>query len=322
MTSSVFLQYLLLPSTAGFLLLHCSLPRRFRAHRLSAGHYPIYLLTLSVELYLLCLLGSIALSKWCYGSFAWPVDRLGPTVDELVSAFPDSFRPIPLLTVPIALVVAAIENLVTLRLPDSRIVRESLKIPSFFKAPLPNIRASAVAHFMRDCNDARLTTVYRAQVLGKPVMITLGSRKVYVGVPSLSLDPTVDHSYLKLLLIASGVRDDQDATVKLTTFYDEVSGALQNAAGHSGPLACSPATLTMSGLDAEIDTHDIGTLVAWDEIHSLLIWDPELYRLFDASIQKVPQETTPLTADTPCNPHEHKLTNAPARVDEPLPQSG
>lgn len=288
MPPMAILQYLLLPLTASFLLLYLSFPRRFRVHRLSPAYYPIYLLALAAGLYFLCILGSLAISKlWCH-SFSWPEQCVPPAWRQLTEELPESFRPLPLMTVVIALLIATFENLITLSTKDFSSVRSALRLPPLWRAPLLNIRAAAVAKFMADCNDSRLATVYRAQILAKPLLITLSSRKVYVGIPSAALDPTVDHQFLKILPVASGYRDDKDGTVKLTTFYDEISGALQTAPKTSEPLAVSASEIMMGNHPIVIDTNDIGTLIAWEEVESLFIWDPNLYRLFAASAKSSP----------------------------------
>lgn len=294
MPNAAVIQHLLLPLTAGFLLLYLSLPRRFKLHQLDHGKYAVYLLALSVELYLLCLLGSIALSYWLCGNPAWPKECIPHELIDLGDAFPESFRPVPLFTVPVAILVALLENLFTAVRSDAAIVKKALRIPPWWRAPILNVRASALAAYMRDCNDARQMTVYRSQILGKALLVTLKSRKVYVGIPNIALDPTIEHRFIRLLPIASGVRDEKDAKVSLTTFYDRVSAALQEAQSAAGPLAASTSLVTFGTASATIDTNDIGTLIAWDEIESLFIWDPGLFRLFNADATDISRAVRPL----------------------------
>lgn len=125
------------------------------------------------------------------------------------------------------------------------------------------MRLAALGRVASKTDDRLLATLWRAVTLGKLVQITLKGRKVYIGSPLASGDPSVESQWLKIVPIASGYRDSESLVYIATTDY---RGLFDELAG--------------TELDVSFDRQDLGILIAWSEISSLTIYEPKLEDFF------------------------------------------
>ena len=113
-------------------------------------------------------------------------------------------------------------------------------------------------------------------------MVTLKSHKVYVGKPYLLLwdDPTQVLTFIKILPSKSGYRDPATKKVTLPTRYDELAERLVEinfASGLQKKDVTDPLSSDILGLTdesgeivAQIDIEDLGVVIAWAEVESLI----------------------------------------------------
>jgi hypothetical protein len=162
-------------------------------------------------------------------------------------------------------------------------------------------RIGAAARFVRKSTNWALRVMFRATVLQKPLLITLKSHKVYVGKPFVNPweDPTKDLTYIKILPVASGYRDPTTKKVTLVTKYKELSETLVEL--EAGPASddlevldqqddpTDPLAEDIFGLvdgnrniTARVDVNDIGIVLSWQEVESLMIFNEDLYKAFQA----------------------------------------
>jgi hypothetical protein len=133
------------------------------------------------------------------------------------------------------------------------------------------MRLSALAAFVKVSDDRLFATRWRAINLGKLIQVTLKSRKVYIGSPLTSADPSIENRWLKIVPIASGYRDSESLAYNATTDYRSLYDELADGAG------------TESTPVDDIDRQDLGVLISWTEIVSLTIYEPALEDYFGAA---------------------------------------
>src|SRR5205823_756791 len=101
-----------------------------------------------------------------------------------------------------------------------------LSLPKRLRLLRKRLRLAGVANVVCKSNDANVRIIFRALLLRKLIMITLKSRKVYVGNPVWpDFDPAHVLTSLKILQFASGTRDEASRKVTLTTDYGALVGA-------------------------------------------------------------------------------------------------
>lgn len=116
-------------------------------------------------------------------------------------------------------------------------------------------------------HDPLESLLIEAAVRKMPVIITLGSRKFYVGIVDC---PQFEHGktdYLQMLPLLSGYRDKDNLTVNVTTNYKRHymdSGILGGAS------------------DGQVTLADFRTLVPRDEIEGISFFDTDTYSQFKA----------------------------------------
>lgn len=98
-----------------------------------------------------------------------------------------------------------------------------------------------------------------------PVMLTLGSGKVYVGFVTRSLNPDVERRFVRLLPSLSGYRSKEDHQLSFTTFYDIVHEQAQNPASD------------LYGLSEQ----DFEIVIPMGEIKTLSLFDIRAFRVFN-----------------------------------------
>jgi len=274
---------------AGFLFVHISYYRRFSAASLKPERLALNLLGWSFAAYVLG--EAIAVLT----PFDLTPGRLVRARDDLYAA--GITAPV-INSIYLAIIAGVFDNILcqfAMRFDVQRFSRGNL---------LEDWRIAAVAKFVRNTNNSALRMIFRATVLQKPLMITLKSHKVYVGKPYMSpwQDPTRDFTYIKVLPEYSGYRDPTTKRVTLATSYRELSGSLRELERESpepptaadvgelpehdpaDPLTADVFALVDAGgnVTAEIDLNDIGIVIAWDEVESLMIFDQNLYDAFQA----------------------------------------
>lgn len=160
------------------------------------------------------------------------------------------------------------------------------------------LRMAAIALYLRRSEDPMLRTLFRATVLRKPIMVTLKNNKVYVGqvMAAIDSDPTKPRTSLKLFPIASGIRHKDTKKVKLSTIYvdflDQLSQPPTMPARYdiSDPLLSIEVLLKVSRKETKrIDSEDLGIVFVWNQVHSLTIFDGDVYRWFENQEAKRPR---------------------------------
>ena len=169
----------------------------------------------------------------------------------------------------------------------------------FTSSLIKRMRLAALSEVAIRTDDQMLRTLWRAITLGKLVQVTMKSRKVYIGMPLPSRDPSVETSWLKVVPIASGFRDSETLAFIPTTDYRDLFDALaEDSQGHDAePDRCATSTIQKNGASINFDHGDVGFLLPWSDVASLTIHDPELEAFFAPeaveveSIGKAPEST-------------------------------
>ncbi len=264
---------------AGYLFLHLSPYRRYRAEHLRTDRFTLQVLGYSFALYALgSVANSIITQRYC-GGFA---EQFLASVEQY-----SGLQASVILTLVLAPIAAGLDNFILLaRMCDNRVVTQH----SFFTNPVVRTRAAAAARFVLKCDDAATRTLYRATIGRKPLMLTLKSGKVYVGQPVGEMrDPSLLAGSIRLIPVASGYRDPSTHKVNFTTAYKDMGRRIrpieneQKARGDD-PLASDLAELTITDSEkVKIDMQDLGVIVFWSEVQSLTIFNEDLYRAFQST---------------------------------------
>ena len=98
----------------------------------------------------------------------------------------------------------------------------------------------------------------------KPLLITLDTGKVYVGLVPWALDPTESREYLKIIPLQSGYRDPDTKKVHFTISYKEMVRDVRSNAG----------VPNFSSLKSE----DFEMIIPSDRIVSAHVFDPDVYQ--------------------------------------------
>lgn len=257
---------------AGYVFIRFSPYRRFRAESLRADRFALHLLGCSVLLYAIGA-ATDALAPQFQTTIVEKLEKAGIT------------RPI-LFALIAALPVAFVDSIYTLILQSDDV---ALKEPGGLWA---RIRSAAISRYMRACDDAGVRIIYRAFRLKKQLMVTLKSGKVYVGqVQHLMRDPTDITNFVRLMPIASGHRDPLTKKVTLSTPYSILREATSKyetdrTSGHiDDPLRSELVRLNSGAQPSSFDLEDLGVVVLWREIETLMIFDERVYELFQGAAQ-------------------------------------
>jgi hypothetical protein len=185
----------------------------------------------------------------------------------------------------VALLLGVLDNLRVLYL-----MRDDIAVRSVSASHLGIrlLRMAAVARYVRKSNDAALRTLFRAVILEKRIMITLTTRKVYVGDPVLhELDPSNDLTSIRIIPFASGSRDASTKEVKLSTWYSEMDSDIERISAEipnrnkADPLLSTIYKLKVHGEQtAMIDIEDLGIVIQWKDVESLTLFDENIYAWF------------------------------------------
>jgi hypothetical protein len=108
--------------------------------------------------------------------------------------------------------------------------------------------------------------LHRAVARGRPILLTMDNRKVYVGLVRRTPEPRKSESRaIWLLPLISGYRDDK-GKVRFTTYYDQIY-----------------ATMTVEG-PTDLTAEDFELVLPSDSVQSAHLFDPTTYTRF----QKLP----------------------------------
>lgn len=263
---------------AGYVWFRVSYRRRFAVEHLRTDRFAIYLVGISVVLYVLGDFCAHIIPDWMP---SWPVlvrvrddARLAGINEAVINA------------VVLATIWGFAENCNVLRkMTRNRSLSQALNALSF----KGKLRLAAIADFINRSSDSNVRTLFRAQILRKRIIVTLKSMKVYVGEPDWpNFDPAHSLASIKLRLFASGSRNKDTKKVLLSTSYVALDAALRPAED-TGPLADGiiPLRVDTFLLDipgtaepARIDIEDLGIVISWSEIESISIFDPNIYAWF------------------------------------------
>lgn len=257
--------------TSGFLFLHTSYVHRFRiAHentQTKASLYSVFgLAMLLLSSLLIVSVEQIfpSLKKFMDGYAEWA--RL--LLFDLPGQFP--------IAIVVAIVLGTIWNIVLLASRSSQSYLSSREHPLFSTGLLQRIRLAALAHVAERSNDTFLSTLWRANSLGKLIQVTLKSRKVYIGSVVNFIDPSVEMKWLRLVPLSSGYRD------KDSLAYIEQISYLELFEAMSLDRLNGRACISLTGTDevVEFDDADLGILICLAEVSSLTLYEPGLEAYF------------------------------------------
>lgn len=135
-----------------------------------------------------------------------------------------------------------------------------------------------------------------AMAHGKPVIVTLKSRKVYVGfVEGLPHADPASRRYLKILPAFSGYRDLDSLRLSITQDYRpflQAINKISSAGDHQGEgRRGNTVKVTLDKASTQYLGERFGTVLAWEEIESASMWIRELHeslRVRPASEPKSP----------------------------------
>lgn len=112
----------------------------------------------------------------------------------------------------------------------------------------------------------------------KPVLISVKSGKVYVGLVTYNSSPAVSVESMKIFPVRSGYRDVNTKTVEFTTDYDAVLNKI----------------LADDSTVAGVDLSDFEIVIPFREIESMTVFDPTVYNLF-SNLREASKEPVELT---------------------------
>jgi hypothetical protein len=155
--------------------------------------------------------------------------------------------------------------------------------------PAKKSDAAAVARFISRCDDAAIRTLHRATFYRKPLMLTLKSAKVYVGIPVRGIgNPSVHANFIKIFPIYSGYRDSTTQKVELSTRYRDITSQMtpwhdERPKNSDDPLAQDIADMQLADDElVAIDMQDMGVVILWSEVVTISMYDENIYRAFQA----------------------------------------
>lgn len=180
----------------------------------------------------------------------------------------------------LALIFAIIGNLYRLvRHSDEKYMKD--RSHSVYSENLRmRMKLAAMADYAKITDDRMLATLWRAVISTKLIQITLKNRKIYIGLPLASADPSLMvGGWFKIIPLVSGFRDKDTLSFIETTNYVALFETMANGnEASSGELQRVPTSF---------DRNDLGILVPWGEITSLTIHDPALDEFFSAQVMDV-----------------------------------
>lgn len=129
-------------------------------------------------------------------------------------------------------------------------------------------------------NDPLESMLIEASIRSFPVILTLSSRKIYVGLINC---PQFEHGkaeYLQLLPLLSGYRNKDDLTVTITTNYRRhyIDSGIASGIG-----------------DAQLSLSDFRTLIPKEEVEGISFFDANTYSKFKEKEQSDKSKCTSLT---------------------------
>lgn len=271
---------------AGYLFVRFSTYRRYTAEHLRTDRFALHVVGYAIVFFPVGVVIDYYVRKWFGHS---------NLLESLRSA---GLSPIVLYSSLVALMVAVIDNIVTLmRMSDDSTLRLTDD-----RSLLGRMRLASIALFIRQSNDPAIRTLFRASFLRKFLLVTLKSGKVYVGQTPRLPDPADSARSFRIIPIKSGHRDPITKKVTLGTRYDDLLARLSTEEPANGaasamdidnddPLRQDLAVLHIKNKErATIDLEDFGVVILWSEIESLSIYDPNIYEAFQQE-PKPMQET-------------------------------
>lgn len=129
-------------------------------------------------------------------------------------------------------------------------------------------------------NDPLESMLIEASIRSFPVILTLSSRKIYVG---LIICPNFEHGkteYFQILPLLSGYRDKNDLTVTITTNYRRhyIDSGIASGIG-----------------DTQLSLSDFRTLIPKEEVEGISFFDANTYSKFKEKEQNDKNKCTSLT---------------------------
>jgi hypothetical protein len=276
---------------AGYAFLWLAYFRRFSVEHLRSDRFAFYLLGWAFAFFILGDVAANLIPAWSppMMSGAWDGLRAAGVTASGINAIVFGV---------LAVVFENLRVLVIMRTDVSEFARRQPKM-----SVLARMRFAAAALYILKSSNAALQTCYRATVLGKPVLLTLKSHKVYVGKIYTSLeDPSRDFTYIKILPTKSGYRDRATKKVSFPTRYkDLLQTATDIEIDNTSPIKVSDLLQRdLAGLPKKdgtevsvIDLNDMGVVISWKEIETLSIFDESVYRGFQQQGPPGDEASTP-----------------------------
>ena len=135
-----------------------------------------------------------------------------------------------------------------------------------------------------------VTRAFRYELL---LSITLTTDKYYIGIMASTPEPSRDYRYVRIFPVSSGYRDPETKEMRETTSYLEVRQAIEREAARREEGKDVP------GDPVSLDPEDYAVIIPIDKIASLSVFDPEVYRRFQAARQQAAGGAGPSPGDTP-----------------------
>jgi hypothetical protein len=262
---------------AGYLFLRISPYRGWRADHLRSDRFAFHVFGFSIICYTAGVaIASVISFKFPHGFVDTYLSKAGKYL-ELKPSTICAFAAGPFLA-------AADRMIIMLRMLGDPAVKEHAWFELYKKSA-----AAAVARFVFKCDDAAIRTLHRATFYLKPLMLTLKSGKVYVGIPVKGIaNPSVHANYIKIFPIYSGYRDPDTHKVNFLTRYRDITSQItarqnEKPAHTDDPLAEDMADLRFgNGNPVAIDLQDIGVVILWSEVVTVSLYDENFYQAFQA----------------------------------------
>ncbi|MGB6309667.1 MAG: hypothetical protein WBF89_17910 [Steroidobacteraceae bacterium] len=261
---------------AGYLFIRLSTYRRFRAENLRPDRYAYHVLGYSLVFYLVGVAIAIGLG---FDATQGPMYEMATGMAQHVHIQPPS-----IIAIALALILAVVDSLCI-----AFIMRGDPALHLVgWRHPFARMRLAALARAIRKSDDSVLRLLWRATIYGAPLMVTLKSGKVYVGKSAETIsDPSVRSQSLKIIPFYSGYRNETHK-VALPTDYQRIYKMMQRKPDEgdeqvntSDPLAVESVNLRCNdGALVEVDMQDMGVVILWTEIQSLMLYNENIYQAF------------------------------------------
>lgn len=153
-------------------------------------------------------------------------------------------------------------------------------------------KAFALAYAVEDNHQEAM--LIEASVRRYLLLITLGSRKIYVGIVVCPRFENGKADYLQIIPMLSGYRDKDTLITHITTNYKKlyVESGLMTPEGR---LLDPPPQVAGEEVKPRVVIQDFRTLICFDEIETISFFDSDTYNAFKDAEEKDKEDSKSLT---------------------------